>query len=133
MDNLSGTTIKGYKIKERIGAGGFGTVYRTEQRSIFREVAVKAIFPGHANKLEFIRRFENEAQIIARLEHLHITPLYDYWREPDGAYLVMRFMRGGSLENVSFSPDGRMALSASRDNVRIVISAILPVRNGSAI
>lgn len=116
MDNLSGTTIKGYKIKERIGAGGFGTVYRAEQRSIFREVAVKAIFPGHANKPEFIRRFENEAQIIARLEHLHITPLYDYWRDPDGAYLVMRFMRGGSLED---------ALKAERFS----LDSLVPIMN----
>ncbi|MDX1438178.1 MAG: protein kinase, partial [Anaerolineales bacterium] len=38
-----------------------------------------------------------EAQLIARLEHLHIVPLYDFWRDPTGAYLVMRWMRGGSL------------------------------------
>src|SRR5205823_906999 len=38
-----------------------------------------------------------EAQLVARLEHLHIVPLYDYWREPGGAYLVMRWLHGGSL------------------------------------
>src|SRR5262245_1974180 len=35
--------------------------------------------------------------IVARLEHPYIVPLYDYWREPGGAYLVMRYIRGGSL------------------------------------
>ncbi len=49
---------------------------------------------------DFIRRFEAEAQVIARLEHPNIVPLYDYWRESDGAFLVMRFMRGGSLEGL---------------------------------
>jgi WD40 repeat protein/serine/threonine protein kinase len=37
---------------------------------------------------------------VAQLEHLHIVPLYDYWRDPEGAYLVMRLMKGGSLEDV---------------------------------
>jgi serine/threonine protein kinase len=55
--------------------------------------------PGLANQPEFIRRFENEAQLVARLEHLHIVPLYDYWRDPEGAYLVMRWLRGGSLKD----------------------------------
>ena len=36
-------------------------------------------------------------RLVARLEHPHIVPLYDYWREPDGAYLVMRYLRGGNL------------------------------------
>ena len=60
-------------------------------------MAVKVIRPALANDPEFIRRFEAEAQLVARLEHPHIVPLYDYWREPDGAFLVMRYLRGGSL------------------------------------
>jgi ABC-type oligopeptide transport system substrate-binding subunit/DNA-binding SARP family transcriptional activator len=89
--------IRGYELRERIGAGGFGVVYRAYQPSVGREVAVKAILPEFANHPDFIRRFESEAQLVARLEHLHIVPLYDYWREPDGAYLVMRWLRGGNL------------------------------------
>ena len=45
-----------------------------------------------------MRRFEVEAQTVARLEHPHIVPLYDYWRDPSGAYLVMRYLAGGSAE-----------------------------------
>ena len=97
MNNLSGQQIKGYELRERIAAGGFGAVYRAQQSTIGREVAVKVILPGLANKPDFIRRFEAEAQTIARLEHYFIVPLYDYWRDPDGAYLVMRYLRGGSL------------------------------------
>lgn len=89
--------IRGYELRQRIGTGGFGEVYRAYQPAVSREVAIKVILPEYANRPDFIRRFETEAQLVARLEHLHIVPLYDYWREPDGAYLVMRWLRGGNL------------------------------------
>ena len=63
-----------------------------------RDVAIKVIRAELANRPEFIRRFEVEAHLVARLEHPHIVPLYDYWREPGSAYLVMRLLRGGTLE-----------------------------------
>jgi serine/threonine-protein kinase len=94
---LTGQTIKGYELLELIGKGGFGAVYRAYQPSVRREVAIKVILPEYANNTEFIRRFEAEAQLIAHLEHLHIVPLYDYWRDPEGAFLVMRWLKGGSL------------------------------------
>lgn len=97
MDDLSGKVIKGYELRDLIGVGGYGVVYSAYQPLIDREVAVKIILPEYANRPYFIRHFEIEAQLIARLEHLHIVPLYDYWREPDGAYIVMRLLRGGSL------------------------------------
>jgi WD40 repeat protein len=97
MENLVGQRIKGYELRETIGAGGFGAVYRAHQPLVGREVAIKIILPQYANHPDFIRRFEVEAQVIARLEHPHIIPLYDYWRDAEGAYLVMRFLRGGSL------------------------------------
>ena len=67
--------------------------------------------PELANHPDFVRRFEHEAQIVARLEHPHVVPLYDYWREPDAAYLVMRFLRGGSVEDLL---DGRPARADAR-------------------
>lgn len=97
MEIAEGTIIKGYELREQIGAGGFGLVYRASQVAVGREVAVKLILPNYANRPDFIRRFETEAQLIARLEHPYITPLYDYWRDPNGAFLVMRLLRGGSL------------------------------------
>ena len=93
MDNGNGRVIKGYVLLEPLGAGGFGTVYRATQPGIGRDVALKIIQPTYADEPEFIRRFEAEAQIVARLEHPHIVPLYDYWRDPSGAYLVMRWIR----------------------------------------
>jgi WD40 repeat protein/DNA-binding CsgD family transcriptional regulator len=100
MDDLSHTTIRGYELQERIGGGGFGAVYRAYQPIVDREVAVKIILPRYANHPDFIRRFEFEAQLVARLEHPHIVPLYDYWRDAQGAYLIMRWLRGGSLADM---------------------------------
>jgi WD40 repeat protein/serine/threonine protein kinase len=96
-EGQQGQLIKSYELHELIGAGGFGEVYRAYQPQVRREVAVKVILPQYANQPDFIRRFEAEAQMVAQLEHPHIVPLYDFWREPDGAYLVMRWLRGGSL------------------------------------
>src|SRR5690606_39060770 len=91
--------IKGYELRECLGKGGFGEVYKAWQPSVGREVAIKIILPNLANQPDFIRRFESEAQLVARLEHPYITPLHDYWRDPNGAYLVMRWLRGGSLRD----------------------------------
>src|SRR5260221_11787406 len=93
MQNLSGQIIKGYELREAIGAGGFGAVYRAYQPVVERDVAIKVIRSEYANQPEFIRRFEKEAQLVTRLENPYIVLLYDYWGEPDGAFLVMRCLR----------------------------------------
>jgi WD40 repeat protein/transcriptional regulator with XRE-family HTH domain len=98
--DMGGREVRGYTLHERLGIGGFGVVYRATQTAVARQVAVKIILPRYANQPDFVRRFEAEARYIARLEHPHIVPLYDYWREPDSAYLIMRYMRGGSLAAV---------------------------------
>jgi len=98
QQDLTGRAIKGFELGQRIAVGGFGAVYRAVQPTVEREVAIKIILPQYADHPDFIRRFEAEAQLVARLEHPYIVPLYDYWREPSVAYLVMRLMRGGSLQ-----------------------------------
>jgi serine/threonine protein kinase/WD40 repeat protein/DNA-binding winged helix-turn-helix (wHTH) protein len=95
--DVGGAPLRGYRLLERVGVGGYGAVWRAIQPEVGRDVAIKSIHPHLANDPAFIRRFEAEAQLVARLEHPHVVPLYDYWREPGGAYLVMRFLRGGSL------------------------------------
>ncbi len=96
---LQGEPLRGYRLLERIGEGASSTVHRAFQPPMGREVAVKAIRPGMADDPEFVRRFEAEAQLVARLEHPRIVPIYDYWREPGAAYIVMRYLRGGSLRD----------------------------------
>ncbi len=92
MGNTTLPMIQGYLVHEEIEVGGFGVVYRATQPLLGRDVAIKFILPHYANEPEFVRNFEAEAQRIARLEHPHIVPVYDYWRDPHGAYLVMRWL-----------------------------------------
>ncbi len=97
LDSLNEQGVRGYELQDEIGSGAYGVIHRSVQPVIGREVAVKIIRRRYANDPDFIRRFEAEAQTIARLEHPHIVPIYDFWRDPDGAYLVMRLLRGGNL------------------------------------
>lgn len=91
-------SLPGYELRERIGAGTFGVVHKAYQPSVGREVAVKIIRPQLAEHPQFIQRYEAEARNIARLTHPRIVPLIDFWRDPDGAYLVLQLLSGGSLE-----------------------------------
>ncbi len=111
QEDLSGRSVRGFELGECIGTGGFGVVYRAVQPSVDRDVAIKIILPEYANHPNFIRRFEIEAQTVAQLEHPHIVPLYDYWRQPNAAYLIMRLLRGGSLE--SKMKQGTLPLAAT--------------------
>ena len=95
-----GRPLRGYRLLEQAGMGAFSIVWRGVQPSVGREVAVKQIRAELACQPDFIRRFETEAHLVARLEHPHIIPLIDYWRDPESAYLVMRWMRGGTLERL---------------------------------
>ena len=72
-------------------------MFRAIQPHVERDVAVKVFHEGIAADPEFVRRFDPDAQAIAALEHPHIAPIYDYWREPGRAYIVSRYLRGGSL------------------------------------
>ncbi|MCA9925817.1 MAG: protein kinase, partial [Anaerolineales bacterium] len=116
------TAVRGYELREQIGAGRYGVVYRAVQPGVGRDVAIKIIQSQYANRPDFIRRFEAEAQLVARLEHPHIVPLYDFWREPDGAYLVMRWLRGGSLQ--AALADGPLGLETAVSLIEQIAAAL---------
>ncbi|MBL8064063.1 MAG: serine/threonine protein kinase [Anaerolineales bacterium] len=87
-----------YRIIKQIGEGGMATVYKAYQLSMDRNVAVK-VLPGQlAESEEFVKRFKQEARIIARLEHPHILPVFDYGEENGIAYFVMRYLEAGTLK-----------------------------------
>lgn len=90
-------SLPGYEVREPIGEGRFGVVWRAYQPSVGREVAVKIVRPEFAGRPSFVRRFEAEARTVARLAHPHIVPLIDFWRDATGAYLVLQLLEGGSL------------------------------------
>ena len=101
-DPMLGIIIDGrYKIEERVGAGGMGTVYRATQLNIHRDVAVKIVNAIALQNPETVRRFENEAHIISQLRHPSTLKLIDFGKLSDGRpYLVTEYLRGVSLEAV---------------------------------
>ncbi len=68
--------VAGYRILSRIGQGGMGTVYKAEQESPRRTVALKLIRPGYASR-RMLRRFEFEADLLGRLQHPGIAQIYE--------------------------------------------------------
>ncbi|MBI4854741.1 MAG: protein kinase [Acidobacteria bacterium] len=88
-----------YLLKSRLAEGGMGVIYRAIQSELNREVAVKILSPQLLSKERILKQFHREALAIARLDHINITPIYDYGALPSnyGAYLVMRLVHGKQL------------------------------------
>ncbi len=99
FENLSGKQFGQYELRELLGAGGMGAVYRGYQRSLKREVAIKVLTPQLAQQPDYINRFNREAETAASLEHRHIVPIYDYGTHEGAAYVVMRLLTGGTLSD----------------------------------
>jgi serine/threonine protein kinase len=97
VDNLSGQTFGQYELKELLGAGGMGAVYRAYQKTLKREVAVKIISTALSQEPGYRERFFREAETAAALEDPHIIPIHDFGTQGAISYLVMRLLTGGSL------------------------------------
>ena len=89
--------VAGYELREPTISDIAGTTYRAYQPSAGREVEMTVIDPVWAGEPGFVSRFEVETQHIGRLQHPHVLPLLDHWRDPGGAYLVMMWLDGGTL------------------------------------
>lgn len=101
LDHMNGKEFGDFTVAERIGRGGAAAVYRARQKSMGRDVALKVIdLTQVQGNNDFQRRFTREAELIAKLEHLHILPVYAYGIEGTNAYLAMRLLRGGSLKDI---------------------------------
>jgi DNA-binding SARP family transcriptional activator len=94
---VGGRRLRGYVLHEPIARSPLGIVHRAEQPSVGREVAVTVLPPERADDPDLVRAFEARLQAVAGLDHPHVLPVYDYWREPGGAYVVTR-LPGGTLE-----------------------------------
>ncbi|MEP7112166.1 MAG: BTAD domain-containing putative transcriptional regulator [Ilumatobacteraceae bacterium] len=130
--NARARLLRGYSVHEVLGEGASGRVFAATQPGTNREVAIKAIRPDLSNNAEFIQRFEAEAQLVARLEHPHIVPLYDYWREPGGAYLVFRLLLGGTAFAAMVS-DGPFSVARVSRLVEEVGGALLSAHTAGVV
>lgn len=96
----TGVGVRGYELRDPIGQDEVGTTFRAYQPVVGREVAIKVVRSELANDPDFVRRFESDAHVIARLDHPNLVALYDYWREPDAAYLVMPLVGVQTLADI---------------------------------
>jgi serine/threonine-protein kinase len=87
-------------VREQLGAGGMGTVYRAERVKLGRAVAIKFLKPAFARQRDFVRRFEREALAMSRIYHPHCVAIIDYGMHDDSPYLVMEYVPGRSLARV---------------------------------
>jgi serine/threonine protein kinase len=97
---MIGTRVGIYEIVEEIGRGGMATVFRAYQPSMERFVAVKVIHKSIATDDTAVERFMREARLVAKLEHPHLLPVYDYDGEHEPPYIVMRYLESGTLSDV---------------------------------
>ena len=87
-----------YRIVERIGTGGMGSVYKAEQPSMNRMVAIKVLHAKFADRHDLVARFRREARAMSQLSHPNTARVYKFGELPDGsAYFVMDYMQGRNL------------------------------------
>lgn len=98
IENMVNQTFGRYEIIEELGRGGMAVVYLAHDPYVKRQVAIKVISQQFSADPEFQQRFQHEAEFIARLEHGTIVPIYDFGYKNEQSFIVMRYMRGGTLE-----------------------------------
>ena len=88
-----------YELLERIGRGGMADVFRAHDRSLERDVALKMMRPEFAGDAEFVERFHREAEAGA-IDHPNIVRVLDSGASPDGQFIAMELVNGGTLRDL---------------------------------
>jgi serine/threonine-protein kinase len=100
-----------YELLGPIARGGMGTVFKARQRGVSRVVALKVIRAGGAASADDVRRFRNEVETVAHLDHPGVVPIYDAGEENGALYFSMKLYDAGSLADRldRFAADPRAA------------------------
>jgi serine/threonine protein kinase len=97
---LVGTTLGPYRLEQFVGGGGMGAVFRGHDTTLDRIVAVKVLAGRESDDEEMLRRFRNEAQSAARLDHENIGRVYAVGSEGGWHYIVFEFIEGRNLRDL---------------------------------
>ncbi len=104
-DDNTGRTILHYRILEKIGSGGMGVVYRAEDTKLKRIVALKFLTRGSLADGEEKKRFINEAQAAASLDHSNICTIYEIEEVDNEIFIAMAYVDGQTLgDNIGSDP-----------------------------
>src|SRR5579871_642343 len=93
-------TIGNYKVLERIGSGGMGSVFLCEHKFMRRRAAVKILPTSQSNDASALERFYREARAVAALDHPNIVRAYDIDQDENLHFLVMEYVDGSSLQEI---------------------------------
>ncbi len=105
---MVGAALSHYRILEKLGAGGMGEVYRAEDTSLKRQVALKILPPEVASSPVRLERFQREAETLAALDHPNIVTIYAVEEADEVHFLVMQMVEGKRLSDLT--PEGGMVL-----------------------
>ncbi len=95
---MTGQTVLHYEVKELLGEGGMGVVYKALDLKLNRLVALKFLPPGLAASVETRERFAQEATALSLLNHPHIATLFDIQEVESRRFLVLEYLPGGTLK-----------------------------------
>ncbi|HQU93494.1 MAG TPA: serine/threonine-protein kinase, partial [Pyrinomonadaceae bacterium] len=103
-----GNSVGHYNIEKAIGSGGMGEVYLATDTTLGRKVALKTLPPSFASDPSFLRRFRNEAQAAANINHPNVATVYSV-EDIDGLrFITMEYVEGKTLDRLT--PDGGLAM-----------------------
>ncbi len=89
-----------YRLIQQIGSGGMAVIYKAQDLSLGRTVAIKILRPSLTSDASFAARFKNEARSVANLSHPNIVTVYDFGTSENTQFLVMEFVDGQDLKKV---------------------------------
>jgi Protein kinase domain/WD domain, G-beta repeat len=115
--------VAGYRLEERVGAGGTAVVFRARDERLGRLVALKVLGQGTAADEEFRRRFIRESRAAAAVDDPHIIPLYEAGEADGVLFIAMRFVPGGDLRSV-LSREGVLPPARTAAIISSVASAL---------
>ena len=119
---MIGETVSHYRIRERIGAGGMGTVYLATDTKLHRRVALKFLPDDLTRDPEWRHRFVREARAAGAIDHPNIAAIHDIEESDGRTFIVMEYVEGQSLR--SLLEEGRLDLDATLALVLPVASAL---------
>jgi tRNA A-37 threonylcarbamoyl transferase component Bud32 len=90
--DLVGHVVGAYRILSLLGRGGTAEVYKAFHPALKREVALKVLLQEVSDDVDWVRRFRQEAELLGRLDHPHILPIYDAGEHEGRPFLVMKYM-----------------------------------------
>ena len=100
MELTLGQQLGRYRIEDKIGQGGMGSVYRATDTRLDREVAIKVLPAELTTDAERRQRFRQEAQLAAAFNHPNIATVHDVGEQDGATFIVMEFVRGESLRDL---------------------------------